>query len=137
MAQRRSRVWTWGAMTALSLITGPAAWGEVLTEGGSHAVAWCGYTCPAVEKLGRGLSNVAWGWLEVPLNMETRYRASDTATSLTTGALYGAFNAVGRTLIGAFETVTFFLPVPERYAPILPPLAYFDKASKRPQLFFD
>ncbi|MBI2104910.1 MAG: exosortase system-associated protein, TIGR04073 family [Candidatus Omnitrophica bacterium] len=85
---------------------------------------------PAFVKLGRGLSNAFGGWLEIPLNFHQRYSMSDTAGSLFTGAAYGLFKGLVRTGVGAYETVTFFLPYPEDFAPILPTLPYFQREPK-------
>ena len=87
---------------------------------------------PAFDKLGRGVSNVLGGWLEVPLGIHERYSPSDTAGSLLTGTAIGLFKGTVRTGVGVYETLTFFLPLPENYAPILPTLPYFQKTTKRP-----
>ncbi|MBI3020696.1 MAG: exosortase system-associated protein, TIGR04073 family [Candidatus Omnitrophica bacterium] len=92
---------------------------------------------PALEKLGRGVSNVLGGWLEIPLNIRTRYAENDAATSLFTGALYGFVKGVVRTGVGVYETATFFLPYPEDFAPILPTLEYFRQQDKRKSLLFE
>ena len=89
---------------------------------------------PAFEKLGRGLSNLFMGFLEVPLGIHKRYAASDTGGSFLTGAAVGLFKGVVRTGVGAYETVTFFLPYPENFAPILPTLEYFQHNTKRQPL---
>ena len=89
---------------------------------------------PAFEKLGRGVSNALGGWLEVPLNMHKRYTTSNTAGSLLTGAAYGLVKGVVRTGVGLYEAVTFFLPYPENFAPILPTLEYFQQTSKHEPL---
>jgi len=89
---------------------------------------------PAFEKLGRGVSNALGGWLEVPLNIHKHYTANDTAASWFTGLAHGLFRGAVRTGVGLYETVTFFLPYPEDYAPILPTLEYFQKGSKREPL---
>ena len=89
---------------------------------------------PAFEKLGRGIGNTLTGWLEFPLNIEKRYTAADTATSLFTGAVFGIVKSVVRTGVGLYETATFWLPYPERYAPILPTLDYFKRAGTRREL---
>jgi len=39
-----------------------------------------------------------------------------------------------RTAVGAYETVTFFLPYPEEFAPILPTLEYYQHSTKRKPL---
>lgn len=85
---------------------------------------------PAAGKLGRGLANIATGWLEIPVNMQRYYSEHDQATGLFTGLVVGIVRAVGRTGVGAYETATFFLPYPERYEPILPPLEYFTDEGK-------
>lgn len=85
---------------------------------------------PALQKLGRGVSNFLGGWLEFPLNLQQRYTEADTAGSLFTGAAYGVVKGVVRTGVGLYEVVTFFLPYPEQYAPILPTLEYFRTQGK-------
>jgi putative exosortase-associated protein (TIGR04073 family) len=89
---------------------------------------------PAFEKLGRGAANLFAGWMEVPLGVHHRYSASDTAGSVLTGLAIGCFRGLVRTAVGAYETVTFFLPYPEHYAPILPTLEYFRRDSRRERL---
>lgn len=89
---------------------------------------------PAFEKLGRGVANVLGGWLEIPLNIQSRYSPSDTGSSLVTGVVHGVFRGLVRTGVGAYEVVTFFLPYPENFAPILPTLPYYRKAGRREAL---
>lgn len=92
---------------------------------------------PAFAKLGRGVSNALGGWLEIPLNVHKRYAASDTGGSLATGLVYGLFKGLVRTGVGVYETVTFCLPYPEHYAPVLPTLEYFQRHTKRKPLLFE
>ena len=82
---------------------------------------------PAFGKLGRGLGNVVGGWLEIPLQIEEHYVAKDPLPTFCTGFVVGLFRGVVRTGVGAYETATFFLPYPENYEPVLPPLGYFTK----------
>ncbi len=89
---------------------------------------------PAFEKLGRGVANFFVGFAEVPLNIHTRYSAHDTGGSFLTGAAIGFFKGAVRTLVGAYETVTFFIPYPEDYRPILPTLEYFNRSSRKTPL---
>ena len=89
---------------------------------------------PAFAKLGRGVANALGGWLELPINLQHRYSAHDTAGSLLTGAAYGIVKGVVRTGVGIYETVTFFLPYPENFAPILPTLEYFQLDTNRKSL---
>lgn len=86
---------------------------------------------PVFEKLGRGIGNTLGGWLELPLNIQKRYTPADAATSIATGTVLGIVKGVIRTGVGVYEIVTCWLPYPERYAPILPTLEYFRRASPR------
>jgi len=86
---------------------------------------------PAFEKLGRGASNALLGWLELPLAVDQRYSKSDVVGSTLTGVALGAFKGAVRMGVGVYEVVTFFLPYPEHFAPILPTLPYFQKTPKR------
>ena len=92
---------------------------------------------PAIEKLGRGVANITGGWLEIPLTIQRRYLPQDAGTSLVVGAITGLFKGLGRTAVGAYETLTFFLPIPADFAPILPTLAYFDKTPNRQPLLLE
>lgn len=109
------------------------AWGDgagtSAIDGRDQTEVWLqrAHAYPAAEKLGRGLSNVLGGWLEIPLTIERRYARTDTFGSLLTGAVLGTLKGVVRTGVGVYETVTFFLPIPPNFAPILPTLESFDK----------
>ena len=92
---------------------------------------------PSFEKLGRGLANALFGWLEVPLTIHKRYTPTDTGGSFLTGTARGVFKGLVRTGVGVYETVTCFLPYPEGYAPILPTLEYFQKNTKRQPLLLE
>ena len=89
---------------------------------------------PAFEKLGRGVSNVLFGWAEIPLNIHKRYTESDTGGSYISGAVHGVVKGVVRTGVGVYETATFFLPYPEDFRPVLPILEYFKRSPKRERL---
>lgn len=126
----------WGAI-ALAMCSVPA-WAGTGPAGGPSAHSTAAPAArqqnPAirvgwlpVEKLGRGLANVATGWLEVPATIEQRYHEDDPAATMISGAFIGVFKAIGRTAVGAFETVTFLLPIPPDYGPILPPLYAYRK----------
>ncbi|MGH7254382.1 MAG: exosortase system-associated protein, TIGR04073 family [Nitrospirales bacterium] len=72
-------------------------------------------------KLVRGVVNVTTGWLEMPKQM---YRHA-TLQGWTGGLLIGPFEGLGmsfvRTLAGAYEVLTFPLPVPPRYQTMVTP----------------
>ena len=125
----RARIW--GMSVVLGLMMAQPVWA---TDAASQspdafdraAERTCCY--PMLLKLGRGLANVAGSPLEIPLGMEQQYhRSNDSAAGFVTGAFYGTFKGLVRLVVGAFETVTFPIPCPKDYAPILPPLGYFQK----------
>ena len=75
----------------------------------------------AGEKLTRGLVNLTTGWLEVPKQI---HHVGQEEGWLT-GALRGPFDGIGmfaaRTVAGAYEILTFLIPLPFRYQPLLQP----------------
>ncbi len=76
-----------------------------------------------LEKLGRGLGNIAFGWVEIPGTIQQQYREHDAPASFFSGLLIGGAKALGRTAVGVYETVTFVLP----QQAILPPMKYFKR----------
>ena len=62
------------------------------------------------KKLGRGLSNVAFGWLDFLKGIESVGEENNALAAVTWGPIYGAGQAVTRTLVGAYEVVTFPFP---------------------------
>ena len=73
-------------------------------------------------KLGRGLANVLSGWAEIPKEVYERSKDSETLGAIVfTAPVVGVGKAVGRTAVGFFELVTFFLPIPEDYGPLIEP----------------
>ncbi|MCH7908949.1 MAG: exosortase system-associated protein, TIGR04073 family [Candidatus Hydrogenedentes bacterium] len=61
-----------------------------------------------INKLGRGLSNVLFGWTEIPLTFDKKMRAGKPlAYLLTTSLVTGATKGVMRTGVGFYEVLTF------------------------------
>ena len=130
----------WGLLTVLMIVgtCAPLSWADPLENGDPVDAVISRYQLhPALNKLGRGVSNALGGWLEVPLNIQQRYVEDDTAESLFTGLAYGLVKGVVRTGVGVYEAVTCFLPYPEEYAPILPVLGYFKKKEGRQPLLLE
>ncbi len=131
-----------GSLTGLVLITlgcsvlwaaeGAAAGSPSDRDPGDWTMEYDG--AGAFEKLGRGLSNLFGGWLEVPATIHQRYTLQNTGGSFLAGAAEGLFRGVVRTGVGAYETLTFWLPFPRHFAPILPTLEYFKREPHRPPL---
>ena len=76
-------------------------------------------------KLGRGLCNIVTSPFEI-INQTTRTNESDGGfAAATVGVLKGAGWILGRAVVGVYETVTFMLPWPGDYGPILRDPEYF------------
>ncbi len=87
-----------------------------------------GYTTGAGKKLGRGISNLAFGWLEIPKGIEDVGDEHNVFAGVTWGPLSGLGNAVKRTVLGAYEIVTFPVPVTGNFdSPIQPEFVTEDR----------
>lgn len=80
------------------------------------------------KKLGRGIVNVATGWVELPKNIyDTSVETNNPLMGITYGTLKGVGMTVVRTGAGAYDTATFLFPVPKDYQPILQPEFVFEE----------
>lgn len=67
--------------------------------------------CGAMNKAGRGLKNLCLGWTDIPLSIyNTTNDTKNAALGLTVGAWDGFKKAFPRTISGAVDTITFFIP---------------------------
>jgi len=73
------------------------------------------------KKLGRGIVNVATGWVEIPKNIYDVSVESNPFTGITYGALKGAGMTVVRTGAGVYDVTTFLFPIPHDYVGVLEP----------------
>ncbi len=90
----------------------------------------------AADKFTRGLANVGLSPFELPETMWDEGKQLDgygIASALTVGVVKGAFNVIKRAAVGAFELVTFPLPVPADYEPILDPPTLFESSDAEDQ----
>ncbi|HEY7676898.1 MAG TPA: exosortase system-associated protein, TIGR04073 family [Candidatus Methylomirabilis sp.] len=76
------------------------------------------------EKLARGVVNITTGWVEVPKQAALGAREAGPP-GLVGGLFKGVALGVARTVVGGLEAGTFFLPIPNRYEPILRPATVF------------
>ena len=68
------------------------------------------YGTGASRKLGRGLSNVAFGWMDLPKGIESVGEEKNFLAAVTWGPILGVGQAVKRTLVGVYEVATFPAP---------------------------
>jgi len=70
------------------------------------------YTYPTKvgEKLGNGIANVVTGFVEIPKTMMVTSKREGVAYGVTAGFFTGIVHTVGRTLTGAVDIATFFVP---------------------------
>lgn len=80
----------------------------------------------SVRKLGRGLVNVATGWVELPMQVSSGMSEAGGIQGLFLGLGKGAVWAVLREGAGVYDTATFLLPIPSDYGPIMQPPTAFD-----------
>ena len=80
-----------------------------------------GYGTGVGKKLGRGISNIAFGWLEFPKGIEDVGEQNNFIAGITWGPIYGLGRAAARTVAGAYEVVTFPVPVPPNFEALIKP----------------
>ncbi|MFH1593360.1 MAG: exosortase system-associated protein, TIGR04073 family [Candidatus Omnitrophota bacterium] len=93
---------------------------------GVHAIS---FADNALEKFGRGVSNIVVSPLEVMNGIkqakeqgsskDSYLKSGGWDSALTWGTVNGICRMVTRAVVGAFEVVTFILPLPKDYKPIL------------------
>jgi len=99
--------------------------GLFVTAGVVHAENDPAYAEDVVQdmssKLGRGVVNVFTGWGEIPRQMIKSGHDKGWWAVLPVGIPAGAIMTVARTGVGAFEAVSFFVPIHDSYDPIMDP----------------
>ena len=71
------------------------------------------------KKLGRGIANLALGWITFFTTIEDAGKSDGVFAAMTYGVFKGIAKAIQRTAVGIYETVTFPIPAPADYKPIL------------------
>lgn len=72
-------------------------------------------------KLARGAVNFATGWVEVPKQIYLVGREEGWTTGLIRGPIDGLGMFAARTIAGAYEILTFPVPIPPGYQPMVQP----------------
>jgi len=75
----------------------------------------------ALRKFGRGVANILFGIVEVPNQITKASSEHGGASGLTYGLGKGVLRWFGRELTGAYEVVTFPVPFPHGYQPVMKP----------------
>ncbi|MFH1846353.1 MAG: exosortase system-associated protein, TIGR04073 family [Candidatus Omnitrophota bacterium] len=73
------------------------------------------------QKFGRGIANIATGWLEVFLASHATMKKCESPIGFIAGIPLGLVKAGIRTTIGLYETLTFPFAGSNDYAPIIKP----------------
>lgn len=76
-----------------------------------------------LQKLGRGMSNVLFGWTEIPLAWHRQIQLQRPFTQIVThGTVVGTSKFFIRTGIGVYETFSFYTSGKnQQYAPLIEP----------------
>jgi len=75
----------------------------------------------ALRKLGRGCANVLFGVVEVPNQVTKATAAHGGAATFTYGLSKGIVRWFARAGVGVYEIITFPLPFPRGYQPVMKP----------------
>jgi putative exosortase-associated protein (TIGR04073 family) len=85
----------------------------------------------ALTKLTRGVSNLAMGWVEIPKQMMSVKKEHGDGAGDVAGFFWGTAKGfahfLGRTAVGAYETVTFFVP---SFDPVIEPEYVFSEEER-------
>lgn len=68
-----------------------------------------------IHKAGRGLANVLTCWIEVPKNFQLGTQEDNPVLGAVWGLVKGFGLGGTRLVVGAYEAVTFPLPIPKDY----------------------
>ena len=73
------------------------------------------------HKLGRGITNVFTGWIEIPRGIAQTWRETDPFTGFFVGGCKGIAWGWVRTMSGFYDILTFPIPAPTDYQPLFEP----------------
>lgn len=73
------------------------------------------------RKLGRGIANVAFGWVDIFNGIKEVHEQNNTIAAITWGPIYGFGKAIRRTAAGAAEVVTFPIKTSKYNEPLVEP----------------
>jgi putative exosortase-associated protein (TIGR04073 family) len=73
------------------------------------------------RKLYRGVVNTVSGWVEIPKNVYVTTMKHEFGYGFIIGLPQGFLMAAARTAAGVYDTLTFPIPFPKDYKPVLEP----------------
>ena len=74
-----------------------------------------------LRKLGRGLANITTGVIEIPKAVQETFYEEGPVAAGSWGLIDGVYKFFARTIVGVYEVLTFPIPLPADYAPIVEP----------------
>jgi len=83
------------------------------------------YADTMLKKLGRGMANIITCPLEIPYRIGEANEESGPIAALTWGVLDGFFRVGMRMIVGGYEVITFPIPFPWDYEPIIDDPEFF------------
>lgn len=83
------------------------------------------YADTPIKKLGRGLCNIITCPFEIFKGIQDANNENGFLAAFTWGILQGLFKTGVRAVVGAYEVVTFPMPFPRDYEPILKDPEFF------------
>ena len=83
------------------------------------------YADTPLKKLGRGMANIITCPIEIPYRIGRANEESGPFAAFTWGVLDGFFRTAARMLVGGYEVITFPLPFPSDYRPIIDDPEFF------------
>ena len=85
------------------------------------------YAENALDKLSRGAINIFTSPLELFQTIGESYEEGRQAVTVPVGVIKGSWNTLRRFGVGVYEIVTFPIPFPKNYGPVIEDPAYFGK----------
>lgn len=124
------------AVAFIVSIAAPVSFAAVSSSGSTSSCNTCAKPCvkpcntcakPAacspcgdpLKKLGRGLANLLTFPIEIPNQISKTNNCDGPMAAATYGLVKGVVMGTFRAVVGAYEVVTFPVPLPEGYKPIL------------------
>ncbi len=121
-----------------------AVFGSVSVSAADENSCWVNYP---LEKLGRGVANVAFGPLELLMKPWDVNQNQGAIASLTFGVFKGVAWTIAREVVGVVDIATFLVPLPGcpmdplesgwGYGPIMRPAWVVDIEHNAYNLFYD